>query len=293
MSTIQEGKIQANGLEFGYLEAGIGPLVLCMHGFPDTANSYRHLLPALANAGFHAVAPFMRGYAPSQIPTDGVYQTAAFGQDTIALIEALGYEQADLVGHDWGASAVAAAALLAPQRVRRMVTMAVPYGGGMGAALLNDWAQQKRSWYMFFFQTALADYAVPANDFAFIENLWREWSPGWEWDREDMAALKACLAAPGTLQAALGYYRAALSGVGTSPELATLQAKIGTTPIEVPSLHLHGVQDGCIGVELTADMEQMFAAGFRCIQIEGCGHFLQLEDPERVSREILAFLCAD
>ena len=83
MSTIQEGKIQANGLEFGYLEAGTGPLVLCMHGFPDTANSYRHLLPALADAGFHAVAPFMRGYAPSQIPTDGVYQTAAFGQDTI------------------------------------------------------------------------------------------------------------------------------------------------------------------------------------------------------------------
>ena len=69
--TITEGRISANGVEFGYLETGEGPLALCLHGFPDSAWTWRHLLPALADAGYRAVAPFMRGYAPTSVPADG------------------------------------------------------------------------------------------------------------------------------------------------------------------------------------------------------------------------------
>jgi pimeloyl-ACP methyl ester carboxylesterase len=82
--------VRANGLEFGLLEAGSGPLALCLHGFPDTAHTWRHLLPLLAGAGFHAVAPFMRGYAPTAIPADGAYQLGALVADTVALHEVLG-----------------------------------------------------------------------------------------------------------------------------------------------------------------------------------------------------------
>src|SRR5215470_6781862 len=98
--------VRANDLEFGVLEAGTGPLALCLHGFPDCAHTWRHLLPALADAGFHAVAPFMRGYAPTGIPGDAAYQIGALAADATALHEVLGgTADAVLIGHDWGAEA--------------------------------------------------------------------------------------------------------------------------------------------------------------------------------------------
>ena len=103
MPDLTSGSVQANGINFHYLEIGEGPLALCMHGFPDHAYSFRHLLPDLAKAGFRGVAPFMRGYAPTEAPRDGRYQTALLSQDVLALIAALGYEQACLIGNDWGA----------------------------------------------------------------------------------------------------------------------------------------------------------------------------------------------
>src|SRR5499427_5442956 len=119
--------VRANGLEFGLLETGSGPLALCLHGFPDAAHTWRHLLPALARAGFHAVAPFMRGYAPTDVPADGAYQVGALIADAVALHEVLGGdENAVLVGHDWGAEAAYGAAAYAPDRWRRLVTLAVP-----------------------------------------------------------------------------------------------------------------------------------------------------------------------
>src|SRR4051812_26981677 len=195
-------------MTFHTLEAGDGPLVLCLHGFPDTARSFRHQLPALAAAGFRAVAPYMRGYAPTELAPDGHYQTAALGLDAVALIEALGADDAIVFGHDWGAVAAYAAALAAPRRVRKLITAAVPYGPQFMTSFATSYAQQKRSWYMFFFQTPFADIAVAHDDFAFLEHLWSEWSPGWQWPREDMDALKETFRAPGVLQAALGYYRA-------------------------------------------------------------------------------------
>jgi pimeloyl-ACP methyl ester carboxylesterase len=135
--------VAAGGLRFGYVDAGSGPLALCLHGFPDSAYTWRHLLPALADAGYHAVAPFMRGYAPTDIPEDGAYQTGALAADAVALHEAFGGDgDAVLVGHDWGATAVYAALAHAPGRWRRAVTLAVPpviamISGFLGYAQLN------------------------------------------------------------------------------------------------------------------------------------------------------------
>ena len=154
---ITEGRTTANGVELAYLEAGSGPLALCLHGFPDSAWTWRHLLPALADAGYRAVAPFMRGYAPSEVPADGRYQTAVLALDACGLHEALGGgDDAVIIGHDWGAVATYIAANHEPQRWRRVVTMAVPPAGAVAGGFLT-YAQLKRSWYMFFFQHALAD----------------------------------------------------------------------------------------------------------------------------------------
>ena len=124
MTDFKTGSVQANGIEFHYLEMGDGPLAICLHGFPDHAYSFRHLLPDLAAAGFRAVAPFMRGYAPTSAPADGRYHSALMARDAVELIGALGAERAYLIGNDWGAGAVVGATALAPERVIKLVTIA-------------------------------------------------------------------------------------------------------------------------------------------------------------------------
>src|ERR1700734_2843055 len=126
---MDERTVTANGLQFAYLEDGPpdGPLALCLHGFPDSAHTWRYLLPELASAGFHAVAPFLRGYAPTELPADGRYQIGAVVQDANALHEAFGAgADAVIVGHDWGALATYGAVAHAPERWHRAVTAAVP-----------------------------------------------------------------------------------------------------------------------------------------------------------------------
>jgi pimeloyl-ACP methyl ester carboxylesterase len=285
--SLSQGHTTANDLEFAYLEAGAGPLVLCLHGFPDSAWSYRHLLPALAAAGYRGVAPFMRGYAPTSVPGDGRYQTAVLGLDACALHEALGGDaDAVLLGHDWGALAAYVAANHQPDRWRRVVTMAVPPGSVDG---LLTYRQLKRSWYMFFFLHALADIVVPMNDLLFIDGLWADWSPGYAAD-EDLAHVKDALRDPANLTAALGYYRATLRGVGVDPALAEVQAAGGAIPSQ-PTLYLHGREDGCMGVELAvAAGASLISKGSRSEIIEGAGHFLHLEKPDEVNALILDFL---
>jgi pimeloyl-ACP methyl ester carboxylesterase len=123
---ITQAEVTARGVDFAYLECGSGPLALCLHGFPDSAWTFRHLLPDLAEAGYRAVAPWMRGYAPTGVPADGRYQSGALVADACALHEALGGDgDAVVIGHDWGAGAAAGAAAWEPDRWRRVVTMAV------------------------------------------------------------------------------------------------------------------------------------------------------------------------
>jgi pimeloyl-ACP methyl ester carboxylesterase len=287
--TISEGRTTANDVDFAYLEAGSGPLALCLHGFPDSAWGWRHLLPALADAGFRAVAPFMRGYAPTAVPADGRFQPGVLGLDACALHEALGGDgDAVIIGHDWGALATYVAANHEPERWRRVVTMAVPPAGAVQAGFLS-YAQLKRSWYMFFFQHALADMVVPMDDLAFIDGLWADWSPGYD-AGEDLPRVKDALRDPANLAAALGYYRATLGGLGVDPALDAVQAK-GNEPTRQPTLYLHGATDGCMGIDVAAGAAAFLPAeGSRMEIIERAGHFLQLERPDEVNRLVVDFV---
>lgn len=283
-------QVTANGVDFSLIEAGPddGPLALCLHGFPDTAHTWRHLLPDLASAGYHAVAPFMRGYAPSAVPADGRYQTGALVADACALHEVLGGDgRAVLVGHDWGAIATYGAAAHQPERWTRVVTAAVPPAGSLGAGFLN-YDQLRRSWYMFFFQSPLADVAVPMNDLAYVERLWKDWSPGYDCD-EDMAHVRESLGQGPNLAAALGYYRSQFGSTAQDPALAAEQAAT-SAPTPQPTLYLHGAQDGCMGVELLGNATDFLGPGSETVVIDGAGHFLHLERPEEVNGRILAFL---
>ncbi len=282
--------IIANDLTFSYLEAGPadGPLALLFHGFPDSPFTWRHLLPELAAAGYHAVAPAQRGYAPTEIPKNGRYQLGQLGLDANALHEALGGDdRAVIIGHDWGAMTAYTALNLEPNRWRKAVTANVPPLGAVGGAFFNI-DQLKRSWYMFFFQNDLAPMVVEMDNLAFIDRLWADWSPGYD-AAEDLISIKAALGTPENLMAALSYYRAMFNPAYQDDELAEAQAA-SAMPTSVPTLYLHGRNDGCFGVDVIGDPLAFLAEGSRFEIVEDAGHFLQLQQPAVVNRLILEWL---
>ncbi|HET6834492.1 MAG TPA: alpha/beta hydrolase [Acidimicrobiales bacterium] len=289
---ITQHNVEANGLTFAYLAAGdpSAPLALCLHGFPDSAWTWRHLLPFLAGGGYRAVAPWLRGYAPTTVPSDGRYQSAVLGLDACALHEALGGgDDAVLIGHDWGAFA-AYAAVHRTTPWRRVVTLAVPPPATISSGFFS-YDQLRRSWYMFFFQHPLAELALPMDDLGFIERLWADWSPGYD-ASADLPHVKDALRDAANLNAAIGYNRATLGGVGLDPdpEVRALQdASAGPPPL--PTLYLHGRTDGCMG----ADLAELAGAalttpGSRAEIVDDAGHFLHLERPDVVNGLIAGFL---
>lgn len=279
--------VTAGGLEFGYLSEGPadGPLALCLHGFPDSPYTWRHLLPELAARGYRAVAPFTRGYAPTAVPADGAYQTGALAADAIALHEALGGDaDAVLIGHDWGAAAGYGAAGHAPERWRRVVAMSVPPIASLMAGFFS-YEQLKRSFYIFLFQTPLAEMALNED---FIGGLWADWSPGYP-AADDVAQAVKCLGTPENQAAAIGYYRAMLDASRHLPAYAAEQQAAGRVG-ERPILYLHGSQDGCLAAAVIGDPLPHLPPGSEVKIVEGGGHFLQLDRPAEVNRLILEWL---
>lgn len=287
---MQARVVTVNGIEFSYLESGSpsGPLALCLHGFPDSAHTWRHLMPALAEMGYHAVAPWMRGYTPTEIPEDGIYQVGALAVDASGLHEALGGDgRAVLVGHDWGAYASYGAASLHPERWRHVVTMAVPPLAASAAAFFT-YAQMKRSFYIFLFQTPIAEMAVSADGLEFLDHLWADWSPGYDaaWD---VAEVKASIANPANLAAAIGYYRAVFDPTRHSPAYDEAQVASASSPPQ-PTMYLHGADDGCIAVDAIGDVRSVLSEGSEEVIVERAGHFLHLEQPELVRTHVMGFL---
>jgi pimeloyl-ACP methyl ester carboxylesterase len=266
--------VSANGLEFAVLTAGSGPLALLLHGFPDSAHTWKHLGPALAEAGFRVVAPWTRGYAPTAVPDDGDYRVSTLASDANALHEALGGDgDAVLVGHDWGAITAYGAGALEPDRWRRIVTMAVPPPAVASAAFF-DYAQLKRSFYVYLFQTALAEMVVGADDLAFLDNLWRDWSPSYD-GSADLPHVKDALRAPENLAAAIGYYRAMFGG-----------GVLGDSPPH-PTLYLHGEDDGAFLADRVLEAKAHLSAESEVRLVPGTGHFLHLEAPADVNRQVV------
>jgi pimeloyl-ACP methyl ester carboxylesterase len=283
---MREGRVRANGLEFAYLEEGSGPLCLCLHGFPDNAWSWERQLPAFAAAGYRVVAPFLRGYAPTAVPAAGWYDRATLAADVRGLIEALDGAPAVLVGQDWGAAITYGVIAALPELVSRAVVMAVPHPAMIVASLTSP-AQVHRAFHWWFFQLPnLPEMAVAANEFAFVDYVWEQWSPGHD-DHAHVARVKRSLAAEGALAAAIGYYRAALDPAKQDPALADVRARLDL-PIRVPTLALCGADD--LRAEVMARQRPLFTGPYAYRVVPGCGHFLHRERPAEVARAVLDWL---
>ena len=270
-----------------------GPIALCLHGFPDTAHGFRRLAPYLVSAGYRVIAPFMRGYVPSSAPTDRAYQIGALMDDALQVRAAADPTDADVViGHDWGAITATGLAALPNSPFRKAVVMSVPPAATLRTARTPAlWtllpAQLLRSWYISYFQLPLA----PERSGSWIVPLlWRRWSPGYG-ATQDLRHVDAAIGAPDRWRAALGPYRALIRNSRPPARYAELHQWWTAAPL-MPTLYLHGADDGCMTADFTRFVSAALPAGSDAAVIEGAGHFLQLERPDEVARRIVEFLRA-
>jgi pimeloyl-ACP methyl ester carboxylesterase len=264
---------------------GEGPLVIAAHGFPDDATTFRAQVPALVRAGYRVAVPTLRGYAPSGVARSGRHDAVAAAGDLVALADRFSPgAPARLIGHDWGAVAGFAAVNTAPSRFSHFVSLAIPHLRA-ASPRLPSLAQARRSWYIGLFQLPrVAEARLAADDFALIDRLWRDWSPGYRATPEELRAVKDGIR--DRVGPVLAYYRALPRLLFTSAGRPLL------APVRVPTLHLHGEDDGCLGIEGARGQERWFKGPFAFQRIRGAGHFLQREKPEEVNAAVLSFLRA-
>jgi pimeloyl-ACP methyl ester carboxylesterase len=288
---IEELSLTANGIRFHALAAGpsVGPLVLLLHGFPELARSWRHQLPALAGAGYRAVAPDLRGYGETELR--GPFDVATLVRDVTALIGALGREQAVVVGHDWGGAVAWETAARAPEAVERLVAINCPPPAALADAMRRSRAQLRKSWYILFFQLPWLPERRRAKDGAAV--VGRALVGGSYrrdvWPPEEIDAYRAAFARPGRAKAAIDWYRAAFR-----PRLRRRRGSRPRARVSAPTLVLWGARDRFLERELVspAVLRRVLAdgnvpeVGF----VDDAGHFLQNEAPERVNEELVRWL---
>lgn len=268
-----------NGLELHFVEAGSGPLVLLLHGFPEFWYAWRRQIPALAAAGFRVVAPDLRGYNLSSKP-EGVsaYGVRAVVDDVRGLMTALGATEADVVGHDWGAAIAWGLAMRHPSAVRRLCVMNGPHPLRMMECLFTS-SQLVRSWYMFFFQLPwLPERIARARGHALLLRAFEDLPAGRRFSPEELAAYREAFERPGALTAMIGYYRA----------MFRLTTAVRLEPVHAPVLVLWGADDPYLMSEL-AQPDPRWVLRARTELWPSVGHFIQHERPEKVNQRLIEF----
>lgn len=251
-----------------------GALVLLLHGFPDLPGSFAPVMERLGELGFFCVAPYMRGYRPSS--PRGPFDAARLGADLLGLVDRYGADrQAYLVGHDWGGVAVYAALLEDSERFSAACTLAVPHPLAVireGAFSLSQWT---KSAYMALLALPLVSEPLIRSERArLLQKLWARWSPGYAADPAHMSEVVESIRS--SLPAPVAYYRAL-------PQTMRFFTDRRQVKIRVPTLTLHGVDDGCVGIEIARTQRRWFAGPHESVEVKGAGHFLQLERPDLVA----------
>ena len=276
MTELPTRRVEANGLTFSVVDAGEGPAVLLLHGFPDSSHLWRHQVPALVDAGYRVLAPDLRGFGESDRP-EGVDQYAIplVFMDVVALLDEAGVDRARVVGHDWGAGVAWTLASLAPDRVERLVAISVGHPSAYFS--LGGFEQRERSWYMLFFQfEGVAEEGLRADDW----RLLREWAGGGDVERH-----VADLSRPGALTAALNWYRANIP-----PQAFTLGLGPELPPVRCPVMAVWSDGDHhCLEPQIKGS-DRYVDGPFRYERVHRASHWVPIDAPDRLNRLLVDFL---
>jgi len=275
MAELPEGiEVEVNGLRLNVLDAGTGPGVLLLHGFPDSSALWRHQVPALVEAGFRVVAPDLRGFGASAMPEAvDAYRMGEVLEDIRGVLRILGVPKVHVVGHDWGAAAAWMFTITQPQKVDRLVAISVGHPAMFFRPTLR---QMQLSWYTLLFQfPGIAEALLPRDDWSFLE--------GWSGGTGDLDRYKRDLARPGALTAALNWYRANLHPqrlVDPVPEFP---------PIEGPVMGIWGAHDAALAEETMTGSARYVSGPWRYQRFDDAGHWIPLEQPAALNALLLEF----
>jgi len=257
-----------------------GPVVVLLHGFPESWYGWRRQIEPLAAAGFRVIVPDQRGYNLSSKPAGvAAYALAELVSDVIAIADQLGKEKIFVAGHDWGAAVAWSAALLHQQRIAKLAVLNVPHPSVMRKFLSTSPRQFLRSWYMFFFQLPwLPEVLFSAFDFTIGERaLLRSSRPG-TFSAEDLAQYRAAWSPPGALTGMINWYRA----------LFRTRVKFSDKIVRVPTRILWGERDAFLLAEM-AHESLRYCTNAELFTFASATHWLQHEEPARVSELLIDF----
>ncbi len=275
--------ITVNGLNYAYIEAGEGPLVILVHGFPDSgARTWEEVMQKLAAQGFHAVAIFNRGYYPTDMPADGDYSVASMGNDVVALAKALGEEQAMIIGEDWGASIAYAAANANPNTITKIVTLSIPHPSTIVPKFVNFRCFPHFLVLQF---GPLSEWYARRNNFAYLEYLYHYWSPSWSVPKSQIEEVRDNFSKPGRLAAAISYYHWAFTDTLNAERTQFYKQKTS-----VPTMMFVGEEDAAHKIGLFHKAEDGFSGPFEMVLVPRAGHFLHREQPDIFVEKAIEFL---
>jgi pimeloyl-ACP methyl ester carboxylesterase len=274
--------VEANGIRFHVETDGEGPLVLLLHGFPQTWYMWKRVMPALAAHGFRVVAPDTRGVGETSRPTRiEDYRLRTLGDDVAALIRALGEEKAHIIGHDWGGVIAWETAMAHPEVVDRLVVVNAPPMPGMVRTYLTSPLQLLRSWYIGFFQLPRLPERFLTRRHADVMRVML--APG-NFSDEEIEVYRDAICRPGAAWAGLAYYRAIVRSLAS--DLRRLRGK----KVRSRTLVIWGDRDVALGKELTHGLDRYVRGPLRIEHLPDARHFVVQDYPDRFVELVTGFL---
>lgn len=281
-------------LDLAWEEGGAGPVTaVLVHGWPDDPRAWDGVAERLRAAGVRTAAPYVRGFGPTRFRDAAAMrggQISALVQDLLDFLDALGAERVLLVGHDWGARAAYGVAALAPQRLLGLVACSVGYGTNAPGQQLG-FDQARAYWYHWYFALERGRQALERDRRDFVRRIWSLWAPSWRFTDTEFDASAPSFDNPDWIDVTIHSYRHRWGLAPGDPRHDDLERRLAEPlPVRVPTVILHGAEDGATLPETSAGKDGLFTAGYRREVLAGVGHFVPREAPDAVAAAALELL---